>query len=979
MSRPAWVAALAVLLLSACATPTPDLPPPTPTPVEPIAPTALPTASPTPRPAASFLLVLTAPVGVEHRDPGTGLIMDADARAMALGSLSAALQAIDAYPDLPLTLSLSPSLLRQLREMLDGDTPARDVFWELSARPATELTADDKRFIIQHFFDGRSLERIARDARVFPRWAELRRLREQALAGGRGEAGPSLSMADWRDLQVLYNLSLFSPRALQSPLLAGLVARGRNFTEDDKQVLFEQTRQALVGTAAALRRLSTAGKVSLAVLPLVEATAAVWRGDAAYPYPADADRLLTAAASEYSTWFGRRPDAVVVAADLSAAQASGRLRAGVAGAVLSVPNTTGRVSEFATDAALAALAAGLGADASLALPVTLGAEGDLEAEASLLDTLFRLPARAQGRYRLIDVRDGGLTTAPLTRTVAAPVAEAALPAATAMFSEVLRTRAFLEDYLAGRRIAGIDTVRAAQDALLAATDAGLYRVRPDMTAVEQQARVRDHLGQVFALLGVPTPDYIDAPLAAPTRAANLRAMRGPITPTLEGDPDGAAWAQAARVTPALASLTQAADVFQALSVGVGGRTLYVRLELRQPWEALGEADGVPTRLGVYLQRGPAGPGGAPVSTFMTRIGGDGERKLPLGITATHLLEWTPADGALGAFVSNGEGGWTPLALPNARVGLSERVIEMAVPLDALGFTSDDALAAMAVLRRGASEVNRLPEQAVLALTLPDIGTPRQLGRIEDPAGDDRGPGSYVYPTDALFVPGSFDLRAVTVQRDANDLVFAIELGAAIRNPWGSPIGLSLQTIDLYLDRDPGRGTGARALFPGRNAALPAGYGWDAAVRVDGWEQALYFPGANGAPVVRPVRPRVVVDPRGRVTVRVPLAALPEGNPAEWAIGLVVLSQEVYPSEGVWNVRDVDLVAGPWRFGGGPDDLNHTRIIDVLLPAGVTPAQSALLGGYRPVRDPRARVTVDDLPVVPMVTIGLASTPATGKP
>ena len=27
----------------------------------------------------------------------------------------------------------------------------------------------------------------------------------------------------------------------------------------------------------------------------------------------------------------------------------------------------------------------------------------------------------------------------------------------------------------------------------------------------------------------------------------------------------------------------------------------------------------------------------------------------------------------------------------------------------------------------------------------------------DPAGDDNGPGNYVYPTDAVYSPGSFDL------------------------------------------------------------------------------------------------------------------------------------------------------------------------------------------------------------------------------
>ena len=80
--------------------------------------------------------------------------------------------------------------------------------------------------------------------------------------------------------------------------------------------------------------------------------------------------------------------------------------------------------------------------------------------------------------------------------------------------------------------------------------------------------------------------------------------------------------------------------------------------------------------------------------------------------------------------------------------------------------------------------------------------------------------------------------------------------APIANPWGSPRGLSVQTVDVYVDTDPRAEGGARLLLPGRNAALPAGHGWEYALTVEGWDSAFYVAGGGGAlerapAVVRP--------------------------------------------------------------------------------------------------------------------------------
>jgi len=61
--------------------------------------------------------------------------------------------------------------------------------------------------------------------------------------------------------------------------------------------------------------------------------------------------------------------------------------------------------------------------------------------------------------------------------------------------------------------------------------------------------------------------------------------------------------------------------------------------------------------------------------------------------------------------------------------------------------------------------------------------------------------------------------------------------------------------------------------------------------------------------------------------------------------VVLLGQEGYPATGVWRVRDVEPTAKQWRFGGGPEDINHTRIMDVAWPKGETPTQEEMLSKY----------------------------------
>jgi hypothetical protein len=266
------------------------------------------------------------------------------------------------------------------------------------------------------------------------------------------------------------------------------------------------------------------------------------------------------------------------------------------------------------------------------------------------------------------------------------------------------------------------------------------------------------------------------------------------------------------------------------------------------------------------------------------------------------------------------------------------IFELALPLTQLGALE----AANIVLAKTLVADVLLPDAGPMAFQVPDISDVEVFVDVVDPVGDDFGPGSYTYPTDAVFGPGSFDLVAFRAGTEGDDVVFTFEVAAPIGNPWGSPNGLSVQTFDVYVDTDPGEGTGNRQLLDGRNASLDETLGWEYGLTVEGWQPALYVVSSDGSiEQTEPSMSVAVFGDQGKVVVRLPRSLFREGDLTSWGYAVAILSQEGFPSPGVRRVRDINPRAEQWRGGGAPDDINHTRIYDFIGPGG----SEAMLASY----------------------------------
>ncbi|HEX5856356.1 MAG TPA: glucodextranase DOMON-like domain-containing protein, partial [Thermoanaerobaculia bacterium] len=88
--------------------------------------------------------------------------------------------------------------------------------------------------------------------------------------------------------------------------------------------------------------------------------------------------------------------------------------------------------------------------------------------------------------------------------------------------------------------------------------------------------------------------------------------------------------------------------------------------------------------------------------------------------------------------------------------------------------------------------------------------------FKDPTGDDDGPGTYKYPTDAVYKPGTFDITEFKMKVDGDKADFAVTVNSNLEDPWGMKVGFAVQMIFIFIDTDHKEGSGFTKGLPGLN-------------------------------------------------------------------------------------------------------------------------------------------------------------------
>lgn len=255
----------------------------------------------------------------------------------------------------------------------------------------------------------------------------------------------------------------------------------------------------------------------------------------------------------------------------------------------------------------------------------------------------------------------------------------------------------------------------------------------------------------------------------------------------------------------------------------------------------------------------------------------------------------------------------------ASVAVTVNGTRTAVPVDSGTFTAEVDLPAISN-RITVTATAESGVMTVLRYTVTALGT--EIGSVSDPTGDDNGPGSYTYPTDSAFTPGSFDLTGMSVYDDGDTVRFVTTTHGPITNPWGGN-GMSTQRLNIYL-RD-GDSSTPTALLPGTNTSARGA--WTHAIVADGrYADARFGGGVHGADLERIGDVTLDVDPSGVIVASVPATVL-AGVDLRTAAYQVSMYSDAEDGEGVGNVRPVysaecaagvgcPSFVGPYRVGGG---------------------------------------------------------------
>ncbi|MCX6035813.1 MAG: hypothetical protein NTV38_12690, partial [Chloroflexi bacterium] len=205
----------------------------------------------------------------------------------------------------------------------------------------------------------------------------------------------------------------------------------------------------------------------------------------------------------------------------------------------------------------------------------------------------------------------------------------------------------------------------------------------------------------------------------------------------------------------------------------------------------------------------------------------------------------------------------------------------------------------------------------------------------------------------------FDLLNFQVGFDDKNMVFRFEMRGPVENPWGSPNGLAIQAIDVYInsgtDTDP-------MMRNGRNTSIDTG--WDYALSLAGWNYG-FFTAAGPEKPSSTVPVTIITDPgKNMIIAKISLDAIP-GDQTRWGYAVAVMSNDGY---GINGIREVTPTGGQWAVGGALADKNHSRIIDYLYSAGLTPTQEQMLSTYTSSQSDPNGLSAADFPMVKLVRI-----------
>ena len=159
-------------------------------------------------------------------------------RLHALKDYYGMVKLLDEFPRVHQNFNLVPSLITQIQDYVAGT--AQDPFLYVAARPAKDLSPEERRFALQYLFQANPVNLIGR----YPRYRELwERFRSTGDVPERAEK--YFQAQDFTDLQVLSQIAWFDEFFLEDREVAELIRKERNYSLEDQRFVIKREREVL--------------------------------------------------------------------------------------------------------------------------------------------------------------------------------------------------------------------------------------------------------------------------------------------------------------------------------------------------------------------------------------------------------------------------------------------------------------------------------------------------------------------------------------------------------------------------------------------------------------------------------------------------------------------------------------------------------------------------------------------------------------
>lgn len=235
-------------------------------------------------------------------------------RLHALKDYYGMVKLLEEFPQVHQNFNIVPSLVAQIEDYNSGNF--KDPFWDIAAKPASELSVEERHFALTYLFQ-------AHGERMIGRYPRYRRLWEQVKAAGPEPANAAVTFSDrdYRDLQVLSQIAWFDEYYLEDPGVKALIEKGQDYSEEDQRFIMSKQREILKAVLPAYRDAALRGSIELSatpyyhpILPLVCDTDAGRQSTPGLPLPSerfqrpdDAEEQIRRALDLHERTFGVRP------------------------------------------------------------------------------------------------------------------------------------------------------------------------------------------------------------------------------------------------------------------------------------------------------------------------------------------------------------------------------------------------------------------------------------------------------------------------------------------------------------------------------------------------------------------------------------------------------------------------------------------------------------------------------------------------